>query len=203
MTTLLHRQRLAAVMAVLRQAGARSVIDLGCGDGELLVQLAEDPAFERIAGLDLDPAAIARARSRLAVCSGAAAAGALLLEGSMTEPVAFGNRFDAAVLVEAIEHLDPGGLSRLEKSVFRELAPATVVITTPNSEYNPLLGVPAHRFRRLDHRFEWDRDEFRAWCDAVARRSGYRVVISDVPFSRPAFGGPTQMAVFDRCTSPG
>ena len=105
--------------------------------------------------------------------------------------------FDCAVLVETIEHLDAERLGALERSVFGFLRPATVVVTTPNAEFNTLLGVPAHRFRHPDHRFEWDRARFRRWAGSVAERRGYLVRCSDIAGHHPQLGGASQMAVFD------
>ncbi|CAL4858709.1 hypothetical protein MMM2322_00347 [Microbacterium sp. MM2322] len=52
----------------------------------------------------------------------------------------------------------------------------SVVVTTPNAEYNALYpDLPAGTFRHDDHRFEWTRDEFRAWAEGVAGRHGYAV----------------------------
>jgi hypothetical protein len=103
------------------------------------------------------------------------------------------------VLVETIEHLDAERLGAFENSVLGRLRPDAVVVTTPNAEYNALLGVPAHRFRHPDHRFEWDRARFRGWADGVARRQGYRVGCTDIAGRHPRLGGASQMAVFDVC----
>lgn len=197
MTTAIHAQRLDAVMAVLRDCGARSVADLGCGDGDLLVRLAAEPRFERIVGLDPSRTALARARARLAA-TGADGDRVCLLEGSLTAPPPGLAGHDAAVAVEVIEHLDPDRLGTVERVLFCELAPATLAITTPNREYNALLGVPAHRLRHPDHRFEWDRAKFRAWAAGVARRRACDVDCRDIAGAHPRLGGASQMAVFRR-----
>jgi small RNA 2'-O-methyltransferase len=106
----------------------------------------------------------------------------------MTEPSGLGG-FDAAILVETIEHIEPDKLSRLERALFRDMRPATVIVTTPNSDFNALLGVPGHRMRHRDHRFEWGSDRFRAWAGGVASRNGYEAACENV-------AGGTQMAVF-------
>jgi hypothetical protein len=97
--------------------------------------------------------------------------------------------FDAATLVEVIEHIEPDKLSLVERAVFRDMRPALVIVTTPNSDFNALLGVPGHRMRHPDHRFEWGSARFRAWAAGVARRNGYDVTCGNV-------AGGTQMAVF-------
>lgn len=206
MTTWLHAERLAAVEAAVRETAARSVLDLGCGDGDLLLRLARTEGIGRVLGLDLDRAALERLRARLAALDPAPAARVELVHGSLTEAGAALAGFDCAVLVETIEHLAPGDLPALERAVFAAMRPAHAVITTPNAEFNRLLGVPAHRFRHPGHRFEWDRARFRIWAGAVADRHGYRVACRDIAGRHPTLGGASQMAVFAdpaRAAAPG
>jgi 3' terminal RNA ribose 2'-O-methyltransferase Hen1 len=196
-TSWLHAERLAAVHGALRAVGARSVLDLGCGDGDLLVPLAGDPGMARLVGLDVSAAALARLRGRLAR-SGVPEGRVELRLGSATGDGASLAGFDCAVLVEVLEHLDPAHLSRLERAVFAQARPRAVIVTTPNAEFNPLLGVPARRFRHPGHRFEWTRAQFRGWAGRVAAASGYGVACRDVGGQHPALGGASQMAVFRR-----
>jgi hypothetical protein len=98
--------------------------------------------------------------------------------------------------VEVIEHLDPPRLSAFERVLFEFARPPTVIVTTPNVEYNVRFeGLPAGKFRHKDHRFEWTREQFRDWAEAVARRFGYTVSLSAIGTQDPEVGGPTQMAV--------
>lgn len=203
MTSWLHEQRLDAAREAVRACGARTVLDLGCGDGELLTRLVIEPQIERIVGVDLCRESLGRLRKRLAAFEGEATAEVDLVHASMTEDGASLAGFDCAVLIETIEHIDPQRLSVLERAVFAQMRPGTVVITTPNAEFNTLLGVPTHRFRHPDHRFEWDRAKFRRWTRGVAARNGYDVVWRDVGGLHPAAGGASQMAVFQRAARHG
>ncbi|HEV2471707.1 MAG TPA: hypothetical protein VGS41_03520, partial [Chthonomonadales bacterium] len=107
--------------------------------------------------------------------------------------------YDAATVVEVIEHLDSPRLAAFERSVFEFARPGTVVVTTPNEEYNVRFeSLPTGTFRHKDHRFEWTREEFQNWAGTVAGRYGYDVVFLPVGTDDPALGGPTQMAVFSR-----
>lgn len=196
MTTWLHEQRLADVREAVRQCGARTVLDLGCGDGDLLVRLATEPQIERIVGVDACPDSLDRLRARLEALDGIAGAQVELVHGSMIERGTAVAGFDCAVLIETIEHVDPDRLSVLERAVFGDMRPATVVVTTPNAEFNPLLGVPSHRFRHPDHRFEWDRPRFRRWARGVAGRNDYQVVCREIAGCHPTLGGASQLAVF-------
>ncbi len=196
MTTWLHEQRLADARQAVRQCGARSVLDLGCGEGELLVSLATEPQIERIVGVDVCGKSLERLRARLEALDGIETTHVELVHGSMIERGAAFAGFDCALLIETIEHVDPHRLSVLERAVFGDIRPATVVITTPNAEFNPLLGVPSHRLRHPDHRFEWDRARFQRWARGVADRNGYQAVCRDSAGRHPILGGASQMAVF-------
>jgi 3' terminal RNA ribose 2'-O-methyltransferase Hen1 len=105
--------------------------------------------------------------------------------------------FDAAAVIEVIEHLDPPRLMAFERVVFEQAQPQTVVITSPNSEYNVLFSaLPAGRLRHKDHRFEWTRAEFASWAIDVAKRFGYTVRFVPIGPEDPSVGAPTQMGVF-------
>ncbi|MEX2519015.1 MAG: methyltransferase domain-containing protein [Paracoccaceae bacterium] len=196
MTSWLHEERLDAVMAAIRDTGARSVLDLGCGDGDLLLRLASEPRVERITGVDLSLPAIERLRSSLRALP--AGPKIDLIHGSMIEPDPALAGFDCAALVETIEHLEPARLSKLERALFGVFRPGAVIVTTPNAEFNTLLGVPPGRFRRNDHMFEWDRARFRRWAKAAATAGGYEVAFADIGGRHHALGGASQMAVFHR-----
>jgi hypothetical protein len=141
---------------------------------------------------------LAELRELLAAAPGADAAKVELIEASLTEPAARRFGFDAAVMVETLEHLPPERLGTVEGAVFRVMAPRLVVVTTPNADFNECLGVPSHRRRHPDHRFEWGRVRFARWAEGVAARTGYVAERRDVAATHPSLGGPTQMAVFRR-----
>jgi SAM-dependent methyltransferase len=196
MTSLLHEERLGAVHRMVRACGAKRVLDLGCGDGDLFVRLAGELGLVELVGVDLCRASLDRLRARLSMAE-VCVPRIDLREASMIDPMPDLAGFDCAILVETIEHIDPDRLSRLEASLFGTLLPRTVVITTPNAEFNPLLGVPAHRMRHPGHRFEWDRAKFRRWCGRAAGLAGYDVRFEDVGGQHPVLGGASQMAVFE------
>ena len=198
MITALHARRLDAVTAVLDGCGARTVLDLGCGDGALLLRLAADARLERIVGAEPHAPRLADVRALLAELAPAERQKVTLVEAALTDPAARFVGFDAAVMVETLEHLPPEWLGAVERAVFRDMAPETVVVTTPNADFNPLLGVPGHRRRHPAHRFEWGRARFARWAEGVAQRNGYAAERRDVDASHPDYGGPTQLAVFTR-----
>lgn len=202
----LNEQRLATVLAALRGSGARSVVDLGCGEGRLLRQLLEDRQFARIVGMDVSYRAleIATDRLRLDRMPPMQRERIELIHGSLMYRDQRLAGFDAAAVVEVIEHLDPPRLAAFERVAFEFARPGTVVVTTPNAEYNvrwPTL--PAGRFRHRDHRFEWTRQQFERWACATAERFGYAVRFTSVGPVDPAVGSPTQMGIFTRTARDG
>lgn len=200
MTSWLHEERLKAVHGVVRDSGSARVIDLGCGTGDLFVRLTAEPDLAELVGLDICRASLKRLRKRLE--GRALRVGRIdLREASMIDPTPDLAGFDCAILIETIEHIDPDRLSKLERAVFHMMRPRTVVITTPNAEFNRLLGVPSHRMRHPDHRFEWDRARFSLWCARVAKAAGYVADVRDIAGHHPDLGGASQMAVFAMISS--
>lgn len=196
----LNEQRHGTVLAALRSSGARNVIDLGCGEGKLLRELLKDRQFDQIVGMDVSIRSLEYASKRLKLerLPERQAERVQLLHGSLIYRDQRLKGFDAAALVEVIEHLDPPRLAALERVVFEFARPKTVVLTTPNREFNVMWEtLPANQFRHSDHRFEWTRQEFQDWANRVAAQYGYRVRLLPVGQEEENVGSPTQMGVFE------
>ena len=197
----LNQERTGTVLAALKGLGARRVLDLGCGDGKLLARLFDDRSFEEVVGVDVSCRALEVAARRLHQerLPERQRARIRLLQGALNYRDARLAGFDAAAVVEVIEHLEPGRLDAFARSVFEFARPGAVVLTTPNAEFNvEFEGLPAGKLRHRDHRFEWTRGEFAAWCGAKADRFGYAVRFAPIGTDDPEVGPPTQMAVFTR-----
>jgi 3' terminal RNA ribose 2'-O-methyltransferase Hen1 len=195
----LHTQRLNLVATRLKELGAKSVVDLGCGEAKLLRRLLADRAFERIVGMDVSHRSLEVASSKLKLerMLERQRKRIELMQGSLLYRDKRIAGFDAAALVEVIEHLDQPRLIALERVLFEFARPRHIVITTPNREYNaPFPTLPAGKMRHTDHRFEWTRAEFGAWANATAARFGYEVSFEPVGPVDEAHGGPSQMALF-------
>jgi 3' terminal RNA ribose 2'-O-methyltransferase Hen1 len=197
----LNQQRLGTVLAVLKEIGARRVIDLGCGEGTLLGRILDDRDFEEVVGLDVSYRVLEKASDRLKVeqMPEMKKKRLKLIQGSLTYRDQRVTGYDAATCIEVIEHLDPPRLSAFERMIFEFAKPPRVILTTPNIEYNSKFEfLPAGQFRHRDHRFEWTRREFQEWANSVCSRFGYSVRFLPIGDEDPEVGAPTQMAVFSR-----
>ncbi|MEU8090256.1 3' terminal RNA ribose 2'-O-methyltransferase Hen1 [Micromonospora chalcea] len=194
-------RRREAVLAALRDSGASRVLDLGCGGGALLTALVADRRFTEVVGVDVSDRSLGLAARRLRLdrLPERQRDRIRLWQSALTYRDDRLRGYDAAVLMEVVEHLDPPRLPALEDAVFGHARPGTVVVTTPNVEYNVRYeGLGPGRFRHADHRFEWTRAEFAAWVDQVAAAHGYTAVVGGVGDDDPEVGAPTQMAVLTR-----
>ncbi|MFH9424923.1 3' terminal RNA ribose 2'-O-methyltransferase Hen1 [Streptomyces sp. NPDC017529] len=192
-------RRRAAILGVLRDAKAARVLDLGCGQGQLVGELLKEGQFTDIVGVDVSMRALHEARRRLRLdrMPERQAERVRLVQGSLAYTDARLKGYDAAVLSEVVEHVDLPRLPALEYAVFGSARPRTVVVTTPNVEYNVRWeSLPAGHVRHRDHRFEWTREEFRTWAGEVADRHGYAVEFRPVGPDDPEVGPPTQLACF-------
>jgi 3' terminal RNA ribose 2'-O-methyltransferase Hen1 len=197
----LHEQRLAAVLAVLKNSDAHRVLDLGCGEGCLLQLLLAEKSFTQIVGVDISHRALEVAKKRLHLeqLTPMQRQRIQLIQGELTCHDQRFTEYEAAAIVEVIEHLDSSSLAAFEQVLFEYLRPGLIVCTTPNAEYNvKLTNLPSGKFRHKDHRFEWTRAEFQAWANGVAERFDYYVRFLPVGPEDQTLGAPTQMGIFTR-----
>ena len=197
----LHEVRLLTACARLRDSGATSVLDLGCGEGKLLRLLAKEKQFRHITGMDVSVRSLEIAADKLNLqrLPDREKDRFKLFQGSLTYRDSRLEGYEAAALIEVIEHVDPGRLPALERSVFQYARPRTVVVTTPRADYNVKYESLAEgAFRHSDHRFEWTEAQFQDWCASIGERFGYTFETEPVGELDPEFGAPSQMAVFTR-----
>ena len=197
----LNERRIGSVLSVLKKASARRVIDLGCGEGRLLERLIADSDFTELTGVDVSYRALEISKSRLRYeqMSERQQERIKLIQGALTYRDKRLSGYDAATCIEVIEHLDPPRLSAFERVIFEFARPRTVVLTTPNVEYNVKFEtLPAGKLRHRDHRFEWTRAEFQGWANEVCARHGYSVQFLAIGDEDAELGPPTQMGVFTR-----
>ncbi|GIG59316.1 3' terminal RNA ribose 2'-O-methyltransferase Hen1 [Longispora fulva] len=194
--------RKEAVLAALAGSGASRVLDLGCGPGALLEDLLADRRYAEIVGADVSSVSLALAERRLRFdrMPDRQRARITLIQSALTYHDDRLKGFDAAVLMEVVEHVDEVRLPALERAVFGHAAPRTVIVTTPNVEYNVRYeSLDGHRHD--DHRFEWTRAEFAAWTARVCAAYGYTAELRPVGEDDPQVGSPTQLAIFHQDTT--
>ncbi|MEO0854568.1 MAG: methyltransferase, partial [Cyanobacteria bacterium J06648_11] len=197
----LNQQRMTAVVEMLKRHGAKRVADFGCGEGKLLKALLAEPSFEAIAGIDVSPRVLEKARDRLHLfrLPERQRDRLQLWHGSLLYADERLQDYEAVAVVEVIEHMEGDRLSTFEQVVFEVQRPQLAIVTTPNREYNVRFeGLPAGKLRHRDHRFEWTRAEFEAWARGVGDRHGYRVEFYPIGAADDEVGAPTQMGVFEK-----
>lgn len=194
----LHQLRLNTVLEELVKSKAKSVLDLGCGEGKLLKMLLDKKQFESILGMDISYRTLLNAKKRLNIehLPVSLKNRITLIQGSLLYKDSRLDDFDAAALVEVIEHMDEERLSAFEKTIFQFARPKTVVITTPNGEYNVKYEMEAGAMRHDDHRFEWTRQQFKDWCETIKEQFGYEYTIQMIGDLDEQVGAPSQMVVF-------
>jgi 3' terminal RNA ribose 2'-O-methyltransferase Hen1 len=199
--TPVHEGRLQAVKDEIVRAGAKTVMDLGCGGGKLLRLLLAERGIERLLGMDVSFKSLEIARDKLKLdrLPGPMKDKVQIIQGSLLYRDKRLEGFEAAAMVEVIEHLDETRLNAMEKVVFEYAKPGMVVITTPNAEYNvKFTNFGEGMMRHKDHRFEWTRQEFEAWGNKLGGLYGYDVQFKPLGEADPEVGAISQMAVFKR-----
>lgn len=194
----LNEQRLDAVMQVLQKKNVQRVMDLGCGEGKLLRRLVAEPQFTEVLGMDVTYRSIEIAQERVLDRLPPHQKQRLqLIQGSLTYRDDRLNGYDAATVIEVIEHMELDRLTAFARVLFSSARPKLVVLTTPNIEYNVTYsGLANGNLRHADHRFEWTRAEFAAWAQTVCENYSYGVEFASIGDVDEVVGAPTQMAIF-------
>lgn len=189
--------------AIARKVGEleakAGIVDFGSGEGKLSARLSSVPGVREILAVEPSAAARLRAMERFAKLEGRPGA-------VVPEPVT-GSLFyfdeslrgeDVMILCEVIEHIDEHRLDRVMDNIFSQYAPKTLIVTTPNKDYNTVYGMEQEEIRHADHRFEWGREAFSAWCSRWTEAFQYTAEITGIGEGSAEHGYPTQMAVFTR-----
>lgn len=198
----LDKVRLEAVRQEVIRCRASSVIDLGCGEGKLLELLFPIKEIQKLCGMDVSVSALEKAGRRLSheEWSWKERKRLELFQGSLMYKDDRVSGFDAACVVEVIEHISPERLNTFEKVLFQNAMPHTVILTTPNREYNIRFRKSTEEgLRHGDHRFEWTREEFAVWTAHICEKYGYEAEIKGIGEEDETYGFPTQMGVFTKC----
>lgn len=195
----LNQKRLTSVLGQLKESGAQKVLDLGCGEGKLIRMLLREKQFTQIAGMDISYAVLTKAKERLhwEEMAPKQRERITLFQGALTYKDKRLQGYDAAAIVEVIEHLDENRLQSFERVIFEFAKPKMIVLTTPNAEFNAMFeNMMAGSMRHTDHRFEWTRKEFEAWAKGVAERNNYEVTFLPIGDFDENVGAPSQMGIF-------
>lgn len=199
----LQEERLQTALAVLRtlDPAPLKLGDLGCGSGDFIRLIENDRAFPEVIGMDVSSKALQLAEKRLHLDRRNAwqMPKISFIHGSLVYKDSRLKGLDAILLLEVIEHIDAAKLPIIEYNIFEFLSPGYVFVSTPNQEYNSLFpSIEKNALRHRDHRFEWTRNEFKQWSDAIAVKYSYEVEFFNIGPCDDNLGAPTQMAVFKK-----
>ncbi|XP_041647381.1 small RNA 2'-O-methyltransferase [Cheilinus undulatus] len=203
----LHSQRHQFVIDFVKRNKPKKVVDLGCSECSLLKKLKFHREVELLVGVDIDVAKIKKHMHALAPLSTDYLQPTYdqlcieLYQGSVTQRDVRLRGFDLVTSIELIEHLTLADVESFSEVVFGYMTPVAVIVSTPNSEFNPLLpGLKG--FRHSDHKFEWTRAEFQSWALQVSVKYGYEVEFTGVgeapPDQQESVGFCSQIGVFRR-----
>ena len=199
--TPLNTQRMEAVKNAVLASGAASVIDMGCGECRLTSLLLCEQQIQKITACDVSVNVLEKAAQRLHLdrMNDFKRQKLTLMQASLTYKDKRFEGFNCACAVEVVEHKEPMRIPAFERSIFEFANPKTVIITTPNREYNANYEhMNENELRHGDHRFEWTRAEFKKWTEHVCKKFGYSCEISGIGEADEKYGSPTQMGVFTK-----
>jgi 2-polyprenyl-3-methyl-5-hydroxy-6-metoxy-1,4-benzoquinol methylase len=115
-------------LAAFVPAGARRLLDVGCGSGGFAAARKRERPGLMVVGVEIDPSAAARARASLDSVL------ALDAREAIRALAAQGERFDVLVLADVLEHLeDPGAVLRAAHAVAAQ--GATLIASVPNGRH--------------------------------------------------------------------
>lgn len=195
----LHEKRLNMAVEKLLESGANTILDLGCGEGKLIRKLLKHKQFTQITGTDVAYSELMKAKEKLHYDEMAPKQKEKLnlFQSSLTYRDKRFEGFDAAAVIEVIEHLDLNRLKTFERVLFEFAKPQTIILTTPNKDYNVTWeSMENDDMRHDDHRFEWTRQEFSDWATHTADTHGYKVEIFQIGEEAEGLGGASQMGIF-------
>lgn len=194
----LNDMRYEKIIETASRLKPKSVVDFGSGEGKLAVQLGFMDGIEELLAVEPSQSETLKAIRRFEKVKGQA--------GFIEPETLWGSLFyyderlkgkDLIILCEVIEHIDAERLPKALDTILHSYAPESLIITTPNREYNELYDMDNH-FRHDDHRFEWTRKEFQDWCSERNHQDHYELEFSGIGEEQELQGQPTQMCVFKR-----
>lgn len=195
----LNKMRLDSVMEEVLSSGANSVIDMGCGEGNLTKMLIREKQITKVSAFDVSFNVLERAKKALKFDNlhETLQDKLTLFQSSLTYRDKRFEGFECACAIEVIEHMYESRLTAFERVLFEFSRPKTVIVTTPNVEYNVNYeNMKENNLRHSDHRFEWTKSQFIEWANEICEKYGYSVTLKNIGDLDDSSNSPTQMGVF-------
>ncbi|MEG0258608.1 MAG: methyltransferase domain-containing protein [Lysinibacillus sp.] len=172
-----------------------SIVDFGSGEGKLSSLLAHVEGVHELLAVEPNAVAMKKAVKRFDA-----------LENVLVMPKpTWGSLFyfdarlqqkDVIVLCEVIEHIDEERLPKVMALLLTQYSPNTLIVTTPNAEYNAVYELD--EMRHDDHRFEWTRAKFQQWCHDMNTDEHYELSFTGIGELHEQYGQPTQMCIYTK-----
>lgn len=146
----------------------RPILEIGCGEGFYTCSFAQRLRPLPFVAIDTDEDVLAKTRHRCITTKGLdnvsfhASLDAFLAAGAG----AVGSIEYSVLLSEVIEHVSQEDAASLIQTVLRDVRFREFIITTPNSDFNPLYLMDTP-FRHDDHKFELGTVDFQAWANGL------------------------------------
>ncbi|WP_310831561.1 3' terminal RNA ribose 2'-O-methyltransferase Hen1 [Paenibacillus pedocola] len=196
----LNDLRYAAIAAAVEELYAKAtIVDFGSGEGKLSAKLSSVPGVREIKAVEPSAASQLRAMDRFAKLADKPG---IIVPDPVTGSLFYFDESlrgkDVMILCEVIEHIDEYRLARVMENIFAEYAPKTLIVTTPNKDYNAVYEMEQEELRHGDHRFEWGRKAFSVWCARWTETFDYTAELTGIGEGSVEFGYPTQMAIFTK-----
>ena len=178
----MNERRHLQVSQIMTEYSIRSVIELGCSEGEFVNRASLHDSVDLVVGVDIDDETITRASHKVYPHDQQKAIqwrrkhdqDVWLFQGDALVKYPqlkhFGTQLIA--MIDVIEHLQKEMIPPAMENVMGYLRPEYFFVSTPNYEFNVHFSSEP-RFRHSDHKFEWTRDEFAEFYKTYAAKYGY------------------------------
>ena len=198
---LLNEQRQSKVKEIISQLDQReSIIDFGCGSGMMLGLLVNFELVKHIIAIDQHEFWLEELVDLLNVTDRdiqyprKVPLSIEVYKGNLLEFDARLVNKDILMSIEVVEHLQIKDVPLYTSLIFKIYRPLTVVISTPNFDFNTMMEWD--RLRNPDHKFEWTKAEFIKWCSDICNTHGYRYEWIGCGLKNDIYA--TQFAVFTK-----
>jgi len=155
-----HEQRIDVVESLIDFK--RSIIDFGCGHGDFAKRLNHrlEKTNKRYYAIDKDDEMLRVVKKRMKDAEN------VIFGASFPEDMIEGEDFDV-IMSEVIEHMKKDEATKVVKDILGKQHVKSLIITTPNKDFNTFFLFYDDEMRYEDHQFEMGKEEFIKWVGEI------------------------------------